>query len=322
MKTSLISKPSKFLTIVFSCLTLAVVFQSCKSDKKEAKSEEVEKENVVDILTENMDFQMPDTIPSGWTTFRYKNASPQTHFVLIDKYPEGKTLDTVMAVVVPVFDEGMKLINEGKAEEGYAAFGKLPTWFGELKFIGGTGLISPERVAQTTMKLEPGNYILECYVKMSNGVFHTSMGMAKEVVVTNEDSGNSEPKADYAIEISSTDGIVLNETPSGGTHTFSVFFKDQIVHEHFLGHDVNLAKLDETANLDELNNWMNWADPKGLIEPAPQGITFLGGVNNMLEGDTGYFNATLVPGKYAFIAEVPNAVGKNMLKVFEVTSPQ
>ncbi|RIA08935.1 hypothetical protein OE09_0760 [Flavobacteriaceae bacterium MAR_2010_72] len=320
MKTSLISNPSKFLTIVFSFLTLTIVFQSCKSDKKEAITEEVEKETVVDVLTENMDFQMADTIPSGWTTFRYKNASPQTHFILIDKYPEGKTIDTVLTAVAPVFDEGMKLINEGKPEEGFAAFGKLPIWFGDVKFIGGTGLISPERVAHTTMKLEPGFYIFECYVKMSNGVFHTSMGMAKEVVVSTTDSGNEEPEADYAIEISSTDGIVFDGTVTEGNHTFSVFFKDQIVHEHFLGHDVNLAKLDDTANMDELNNWMNWADPKGLIEPAPQGITFLGGVNNMLAGDTGYFNATLGPGKYALIAEVPNAAGKNMLKVFEVTS--
>ena len=27
---------------------------------------------------------------------------------------------------------------------------------------------------------------------------------------------------------------------------------------------------------------MNWADPKGLIEPAPAGFTFLGGVNDIL----------------------------------------
>ena len=84
---------------------LPLAFQSCKSDKKETKAEETEivKENVVDILTENMDFQMADTIPSGWDTFRYKNASPQTHFFLVDDYPEANTLDTVIARVVTSF---------------------------------------------------------------------------------------------------------------------------------------------------------------------------------------------------------------------------
>lgn len=312
-------KKSFMLCLVFSIISLG--FQSCKSDKKETKTEEVEmeKENVIDVLTENMDFQMPDTIPSGWVTFRYKNASPQTHFMMIDDYPEGKTIDTVMAVIDPPFSEGMRLINEGKPEEGFAAFGKLPEWFGEVKFVGGTGLVTPGHVAETTIKLNPGDYFFECYVKMSNGVFHTSMGMFIPVTVSDSDSGNQEPKADIAIEISSTEGIVFNDSISAGKHTFSVHFKDQIVHEHFLGHDVNLAKLDDTANLEEIASWMDWSNPKGLIEPAPAGVTFLGGVNNMLAGDTGYFKVTLEPGRYVLISEVPNSASKNMLKTFTVS---
>jgi len=322
MKTSVtINYPVKSFILCLVFLTFSLGLQSCKSDKKEAKSEveEIEKENVIDVLTENMDFQMPDTIPSGWVTFRYKNASPQTHFMLIDDYPEGKTIDTVMARVAPPFDEGMKLINEGKTEEGFAAFGKLPDWFGEVKFVGGTGLISPNHVATSTVKLNPGNYFIECYVKMSNGVFHTSMGMFKEIVVSNSDSGNTEPKADVAIEISSTDGIVLNGSINAGNHVFSVHYKDQIVHENFVGHDVSLAKIDDTADLDNLNMWMDWSNPKGLIEPAPSGVTFMGGMNNMLAGDTGYFTATLDPGNYVLISEVPNPSGKKMLKTFTVS---
>lgn len=322
MKTSINSKnPIKFLTFLFALLMISIAFQACKSDKKEGKTEEpeLEKEKVIDVLTENMDFQIPDTIPSGWVTFRYKNASPQTHFLLIDDYPDGKTIDTIMAVIAPPFDEGMKLINEGKSEEAFAAFGKLPAWFSEVKFIGGTGLISPGHVASTTLKIEPGFYIAECYVKMSNGVFHTSMGMTKEIVVSDTDSGNLEPKADIAIEISSTEGIVFNDSISKGKHTFSVFYKDQIVHEHFLGHDVNLAKIDDSVTLEDLGSWMDWSNPKGLIEPAPVGVTFLGGINNMLAGDTGYFTATLEPGRYVLISEVPNPASKNMLKTFTVS---
>ena len=109
--------------------------KQCKSDKKEAEQEaesqpmeEVaeNEENVIEILTENMDFQIADTIPSGWNTFRYKNQSTQTHFVLIDKYPEGRGSEDAEKIIGPIFDQGMKLINEGKAEEGFAEFGKLP----------------------------------------------------------------------------------------------------------------------------------------------------------------------------------------------------
>ena len=303
---------------ISSCFLLT---QSCKTDKKQEKNStvDVEKENVIEIITKNMDFQMPDTIPSGWVTFRYKNASPQTHFFLIDKYPDGITLQNVIDEVGPPFDNGMKLINEGKVEEGYAEFGKLPEWFGEAKYLGGSGLVSSNHVSQTTVKLNPGYYIFECYVKMSNGVFHTSMGMEKAVVVSETDSGNTEPKADIAIDISSTEGIVFNDSISAGNHTFSVFYKDQIVHENFLGHDINLAKLDDTANLDDLNNWMDWSNPKGLIEPAPKGVVFLGGLNNMSKEDKGYFTANLDPGRYVLISEVPNPASKNMLKIFVVS---
>jgi len=309
------------IILLISVSSTFLLIQSCKNDNKQVQPNivEVEKENVIEIITKNMDFQMPDTIPSGWNTFRYKNLSPQTHFFLVDKYPEGKTSEDAENLVAPVFDSAMKLIMEGKTEEGYAEFAKLPEWFSEVVFVGGSGLLSPNQVGETTLNLIPGKYIIECYVKMSNGVFHTSMGMTKNLVVSEMDSGNKELMADIEINISSTDGIVFNDSISAGKHTFSVYYKDQTVHENFVGHDINLVKLNENADLKELENWMNWADPKGLIEPAPSTITFLGGVNDMPAESRGYFVATLEPGKYALISEVPETIRKNMLKTFVVS---
>lgn len=308
------------ITISIMVLSSLLFVLSCKSDKKESPRKTVieESENVIEIITENMDFQMPDTITSGWNTFRYKNLSPQTHFFLVDKYPEGKTSDDAENLVAPVFDSAMKLIMEGKTEEGFAEFAKLPEWFGEVVFVGGSGLLSPSQTGETTLYIKPGKYIIECYVKMSNGVFHTSMGMTKDIVVTTVDSGNKAPTSDIDISISSTDGIVFNDSISSGKHIFSVLYKDQIVHENFVGHDINLVKLGEDANLEELENWMNWADPRGLIEPAPNAVTFIGGVNDMPAGNVSYFTATLEPGRYALISEVPNTLSKNMFKTFVV----
>jgi hypothetical protein len=304
-----------FLSIFF------LVTLSCKSDDNKTTNEieKTKKDNVIEIITENMDFQMPDTITSGWNTFRYKNLSPQTHFFLVDKYPEGKTSEDAEKLVAPVFDSAMKLINEGKIEEGYAEFANLPEWFSEVKFIGGSGLLSPGEIGETTINLNPGKYIIECYVKMSNGMFHTSMGMTKDLVVSEKDSGNKALNPDITVSISSTEGIIFNDSISKGKHTFSVYFKDQIAHENFVGHDINLVKLDDNVDLKVLENWMNWADPKGLIEPAPAGFTFLGGVNDMPEGNTGYFTAMLEPGNYALISEVPNTMNKNMLKTFAIS---
>ena len=313
----------KFFLLVLTLL----FFFNCKNEKNskpvEGEITEIEEvvktpTNVIDIVTRSMEFQSIDTIPSGWNTFKYQNLSNETHFFLLDKYPEGKTVENTLTDIAPVFEKGMDLINEGKTEEGFAAFSKLPEWFGEIIFSGGSGLIAPKHTATTTVKLEPGYYIMECYVKMPNGKFHTMMGMAKPIIVTQEDSGNLPPIPTVNITLSGEEGISYDKPINKGMQVFSVFVKDQKPHENFIWHDLNLVKLEANASEDALEDWMNWSDPKGLITPVPNGVTFLGGVNDMPAGSTGYFYTDLKPGKYAFISEVPNTKSKGLFKVFEV----
>lgn len=302
-------------------ITIALLFtQACMTDTKQNNEVDAaaKSENEIEIITTAMEFQMPDTITSGWNTWVYHNKSIFTHFILIDDYPNGITLDSVEQRVLPVFGSGMQLINEGNAEEGFAEFAKLPQWFSEVIWPGGVGLISPGLTAQTTLKLDPGYYLVECYVKMSSGMFHTNMGMIKELVVVDEESSLEEPQADVAISISSASGIEFEPPATAGNYTFSVHFLDQVPHENFLGHDLNLVKLAEDANEKVLEAWMDWRDPKGLIDPAPEGFTFLGGVNDMPEGGKAYFTAQLEPGKYAMVSEVPNTLEKGLFKTFEV----
>ena len=307
-----------FLTMLFITLI------ACKSDKKNNKNQDEltnttkGKIEMVEITSNAMDFQMQDTLYSGWNTFKFSNKSPYAHFFLLDKYPEGKNIQNTITEVGPPFDKGMEFIMQGKMDEAMAEFGKLPDWFGDIVFTGGSGLLSPGHTSITTVKLEPGLYIIECYVKMADGKFHTSMGMAKELHILEEDSGITPPEADIHMAISSTKGIEFNEPITQGDHTFMVHYDDQIVHENFVGHDINLVKLDENANLDTLEAWMNWATPTGLMDPLPIGVTFLGGTNDAPAGSVQYFQVNLIPGNYAFISEVPNASRKGMLRSFTV----
>ncbi|MFZ9003367.1 MAG: hypothetical protein ACO20F_12815 [Robiginitalea sp.] len=274
----------------------------------------------MEVVTKSMEFYAPDTIPSGWNTFVYKNQSTEPHFILLDKYPEGVTIENTIEEVAPAFEEGMSLIMEGRMEESMEAFGKLPEWFPQVVFSGGTGLISPNQTAISTLNLEPGYYIMECYVRMPDGRFHTSMGMAKELIVTEEDSGLSPPEADIDINIWSQGGIGWNGQPRAGKNNFRVTYGDQIVHENFVGHDVNLARMEDGADLEALEAWINWATPTGLMSSTlPEGFTFLGGTNDAPEGSILYFEVTLQPGTYVLISEVPNTSDKGLLKTFTVT---
>lgn len=294
--------------------------QACESEKHKEGREKMaaETDNAIEIVTENMNFRMVDEIPAGWHTFRYVNQSDQTHFFLLDKYPEGKTIKDAEHDVFPAFQAGMDFIINGEPAEAALAFDEIPPWFFEVVFSGGSGLISPWMTTETTLKLEPGYYVVECYVKMPNGMFHSVVGMAKALVVTGETAPELHIAPDVNIVISSTEGIVFEDKIRKGKQIFSVFFQDQVVHENFVGHDVNLVRYEDGADLKVLEHWMNWANPTGLVSPSPEGFTFLGGVNDMPTGSTGYFSAELEPGNYALVAEVPNSLSKNMLQTFVV----
>lgn len=316
-----------FLTKSFTTLALLSMFIliGCKDKKTDEESivlseekPKIEKSEpgIVEVVTESMDFQMVKSIPSGWTTFKYRNQSADTHFLILEKYPEGKTISDAKKEILPVFQSAMDSINTGKQEAGMTAFGNLPEWFQEVMFMGGTGLIAPGKIAQTTLNLEPGMYIIECYVKMNNGMFHSYLGMITELEVTPEKNGKEPPTPTSEITISSTNGIEFKDDLEAGRHIFQVNFKDQIVYPNFVGHDINLVKIAEGANLKTLEKWINWLDPKGLISPVPEGFEFLGGVQDMPAGNSGYFSVNLEEGHYAFIAEIPDASKKNMLKEF------
>jgi hypothetical protein len=308
------------IACLFAACTIFMTTACRQNNKKEsAAAAEAKNDTAVMVVTNVMDFQIQDTIQSGWQTFRYTNKSAEPHFLLLEKYPDGKNIEDGKKEVVPVFQNGMNLINEGDMDAAMKAFGELPEWFGSIVMMGGTGLISPGETAVTTLHMEPGYYVMECYVKMSEGVFHSAMGMLEDLVVTTDSTTYLPPSANTVpVYISSTDGIVVNDSILPGQQVFEVNFIDQVIHEHFIGHDVNLVRLDTPASLDLLEPWLNWSDPKGLITPAPEGVTFLGGVNEMPAGYVGYFTANLVPGEYALISEVPSPAKKNMLYRFRV----
>ncbi|NNC50362.1 MAG: hypothetical protein HKO01_07500 [Flaviramulus sp.] len=305
-----------FFIVFFSLILNCKDFNKANKQTLEILKEKGDK--VSNYTTLSMEFKGPDSLPSGWNTIKYENQSNETHFLVFEKYPEGITIDSTKAHVFPVFDKGMDLINEGKAEEGFAAFNNLPTWFFNVEFTGGTGLVSPKHEAISTIKLDSGRYLIECYIKMKNGKFHSVMGMYKEIIVTDSASEIEEPKATIEVDISGDNGIVFNPDFGTGEHIFKVNFIDQKLHENFVGHDINLVKLSNNPDLEELEAWMNWSSPKGFIDPAPNNITFLGGIQEMAAGKHGYFKVNLKPGKYALISEVPAAKSKKMFKVFEV----
>jgi len=276
---------------------------------------------VVDVIARGMTLVAPDEIPSGWTTFRFRNETPMIHFAVVERLPDGQGIESQQAEVAPVFQDGLDLLSAGEVDAALRRFGDLPAWFGEIVFLGGPGLTSPGRTSQATVFLEPGTYLLECYVK-TNGVFHSYNpdpsinGMVHEFTVTDESSEAVEPSSTIQIEISTAGGIEVEGKLVPGEHTVAVRFVDQTVHENFVEHDIHLVRITDDLDIAELERWMDWRQPMGLQTPAP--AVFLGGSNEMPAGTTGYFTVVLESGDYAWVSEVPGSSDKGMLKLFSI----
>lgn len=252
---------------------------------------------VVEIVARDFAFEAPTELGPGWTTFHLVNEGAQEHFMALTRLPDGKTLDDYGAEVGPAFDLGP--YTSGELDRGaflahVAAL--IPEWYFSAISAGGPGFVSPGAGSRTTVFLEPGTYVAECYVKTPDGRFHVELGMVHQITVAGEPNGAAPPEHDIDLSLTNYEiGWQGDLTP--GTHTARIQYVDDP--EGFFKHDVHLVRLDGGASIDELIPWMDWVD--GLHAPAP--ARFEGGSEHHPAGSTAYFEFELEPGTYAWISE-------------------
>ncbi len=268
--------------------------------------------HVVEVIARDFAFEAPSVVLSGWTTFRMRNAGEQEHFMVLWRMPDGRTLKDYAKEVAPAFDSIMVPYEAGTMGRGEALQmlgGLLPEWYGSVASAGGPGLASPGRVAETTVMLVPGSYVMECYVKTPEGKFHSALGMLHPLTVTDDSSDASPPEADIDMALTNYE-IATDGELTRGEHTVRVRFVDNP--EGLLTHDVHLVRLEDGTNPDDVVAWMDWMD--ALRAPAP--AEFLGGAEHMPAGNTAYLTVELEPGSYAWLSEA--YADRGMVKEFTV----
>ncbi len=269
---------------------------------------------VVEVVAEDYAFDAPDAIPSGWTTIRFRNQGQEPHMVFLTRLPEGKTIEDYETELSASFSRAWDARLSGKADQEEAlamVFGSLPEWFPDALFVGGPGLVAPGRSSQVTMELEPGNYVLECYMKTEEGKIHYMDGMVRPLTVTETRAGGTPPEADIRITLSNS-GMTVQGDLTPGRHTVAVHAAENP--EQGFGHSVHLAKLGPGAKAEDVVRWMNWFDLQGLRAPAP--AEFVAGLHPLPTGKTAYFTVDLEPGRYLAVSEATGAQG--VLKEFTV----
>lgn len=304
-------------TILVLALLAPLACQPADSGEEEASAET--EAHVVTVTATDFEFDMPKTLPSGWNSFRFVNESDeQEHFFVLWKLPEGRTFAEYRTDVVEGFGDVWERYDAGELtrEEALQALGEeLPAWFfEELQAAGGAALTEPGRTSRVTLKLEPGAYAVECYVKTPQGTFHGERGMIRALTVTDDSTGAAPPEADVELTLSNYE-IETSGELRVGTQTVAVHVTD--TPEGLVTHDINLFRIDREATTDEIVAWMDWMDLEQFRAPAP-GIS-MGGMEHLMAGDTGYLTVELEPGRYAWVSEGYGERG--MVEEFTVGEP-
>lgn len=296
---------------------LMIFILACSGPKKEP-AEEVQKPEtaetdpgLVSIITNSMDIVMPDTLYSGLNHLVYENRSNMVHLLLFNRVPDSISLEDYASQLTKPFQDLMDAINNNEEPPN-----NFPEWLSAMVNTGGVGLISPGLTAESFVNFPPGNYVVECYIK-TNGVFHSSMGMLKQLRVIEKSTDQMPPKEAVSIKLSA-DGIALDgKIPeNGGAVVFKVEYGETKLFENFTRPDVNLAKVTDKNGLASLEDYMDWRKPNGMVIEAP--VMFLGGVQEMPEGNVSYFSANLEPGSYVLIGEVPEPKKDGFYLEFEI----
>lgn len=290
-------------------LTLAILAVSCQPAESEeagaagatTPSGTVQIMAMHDHTANEHRFQLSaEEVPSGWTTFELVNASPHEHLVQLLKLGDDVEItaqDWIDDVSLTIQEMLFRFHDPDIPLEAVRESLDFAEWHGRWTFMGGPGLIAPGQTARATVNLEPGTYVVECYVKDEDEMMHSSLGMVALLEVTGASAPTVEPEADLEITVSDG-GFQVHGHPEAGANTVRVRFEERESRGY---RNVSLARLHEDADLNELSVWMNAWKPGGLVAPAP--VEFAGGLAAMAAGQVGYFTVHLKPGDHAWVSE-------------------
>lgn len=298
---------------------IAVALLACSPGSTDISTTDT---NVLELGIDGLTFVGPDSIKSGWTTVRVLNDSGMTHHALVYRLPEAVNADMIDQYVAIPIQESLTAALEGNFDKAAEIAATMPAWVADLTWLGGPGMMSEGVTGEATMYLEPGNYIVECYVK-TNGVQHNynpepgEYAMILPLTVLPEDGGMAEPDANVTLTLTNA-GVEISEGEFvPGDNSVRVIFEEQQLYNNFVGHDAHVFRIDASTDVDAAARWPDFFPLDGQQTPAP--ALFVGGIHDMPQGTTGYFKLNLEPGDYAVTAEIPDAQEKGFVKRFNVT---
>lgn len=227
--------------------------------------------NTVTVIASDFGYQAPDQIPSGVTTLRMVNAGAEPHHTVIARIDAGRTVD--------------ELLDEYRTENYWPEY---------VTYVGGPGEAMPGDTSSVTLQLEPGHYVLLCFIFSPDGAPHLMKGMTRMLEVV--ESGQQlavEPTPDVTVHMADYAFGFSGPVPSGDV-TFRVENAGPQVH------DMVIIQTEPGKSVEEFLEWLESAD-----EGPPPG-RIVGSITGMNVGHHVSFSTHLEPGEYTVLCWVPD----------------
>jgi hypothetical protein len=214
---------------------------------------------VIEVKGAEYAFLMPDEAEGGVVSFRTSNVGKELHEYALGRLDEGKTLEDVKQELA-----------KGPADP--------PPWFTD---VGGVPFLSQGEEIAITRDLEPGTYVMLCFLPSPKGVPHVNLGMLKSFDLVG-DSGRELPEADATI--SAKKGTYEIPALEAGRQTLELRNADSTEREFLL------VSLKPGKTLQDIETWGN----SGFKGAAPG--TFHGAMQTIPPGTSVYLEIELQKG--------------------------
>lgn len=252
-----------------------VALKACLASLVAPAAVQAQGARVVAVRAYDYGFRAPQSVPAGTITFRLTNDGKEVHHLWIVRLNEGRTPSEFM-----------------KSMNAWGSALKMPEWAVD---VGGPNNVGSGATADGTMTLDPGTYMLVCWVQSPDGRPHVMKGMVKALRVTAQGAtAPAEPTPDVVMTLDDYSFTVSNPITAGHR---TIRFENRANQSH----EAVIARLLPDKSLTQAIVWMN----EGQAGPPP--VEALGGASGIAKGRHMFITADFTPGKYVLLCFIPDA---------------
>lgn len=243
------------------------------------------------ITAKDYQFELPATVPGGYTQITLKNEGPDTHHAMFMRLNEGKTVDDFKAAA--------------KSKD----FGAL---FAVSTSAGGPGSIDAGQESTVILNLQTGTYVVVCVIPDAEGTPHYQMGMLSPLTVTEVLTTGKEPTAETTVDLVDFSFTNLPQELPAGKHMWKVTDTGKQVHE------MAINRLSPGVTFDQVKVMLMAPPPASPVPgtvstpeatpvtSGPPPFVGMAGVAPMSPGETNWLPLDLTAADYFAICFVPD----------------